>query len=235
MSSRSRYKKSRVSRLGSNIKSPNIKATKESTKSQTFKDTLKLVKQVNSRITKLNQHGYASGTWASKKLNTRLQTSKIGAWHRGRVKVKESMSETQLKAIQKASRQFLASKTSTYKGINKVKKNTIKSLASTLSDEDRGKVNSEDAEFYYDMLGEDDFDYFSDKIGASTLWSLIDDSIEYNDSKDGWLNRLGNYITLNDEDVRNRAIRLYNKYIGGSSSVFESRGKRYQDFAKNFG
>jgi len=213
MSSRSRYKKSRVSRLGSNIKSPKVKNTKIDTGSQTFKDTLKLIKQVNSRITQLNKHGYSSGTWASKKLNTRLQTSKIGAWHRGRVRVKESMSETQLKAIQKASRQFLESKTSTYKGINKVKKNTIKSLASTLSDEDRGKVNEEDAEFYYDMLGEDDFDYFADKIGASTLWALIDDAITEGDNKDNWLDRLGRYITLNDEDVRNRAIRLYEKYI----------------------
>ena len=234
MSSRSRYKKSRGSRLASNIKSPNIKTTKVNTKSQTFKETLKLAKQVNSRISQLNKHGYSTGTWASKKLNTRLQTSKIGAWHRGRVRVKESMSETQLKAIQKASRQFLDSKTSTYKGINKVKKNTIKSLASTLSDEDKGKLSDEDAEFYYDMLGENDFDYFADKIGASTLWTLIDDAITEGDSKDGWLDRLGRYITLNDEDVRNKAIRLYNKYIGGSDSVSESRGKRYQDFYKNF-
>lgn len=213
MSSRSRYKKSRATRLGSNIKSPNIKSTRVDTSSQTFKETLKLVKQVNSRITQLNKHGYSSGTWASKKLNARLQTSKIGAWHRGRVKVKESMSDTQLKAIQKASRQFLESKTSTYKGINKVKKNTIKSLASTLSDEDRGRVNEEDAEFYYDMLGEDDFDYFADKIGASTLWILIDEANENGDSESSWLDRLGRYITLNDEDVRNRAIRLYDKYI----------------------
>lgn len=213
MSSRSRYKKSRATRLGSNIKSPNIKSTRIDTSSQTFKETLKLVKQVNSRITQLSKHGYSSGTWASKKLNARLQTSKIGAWHRGRVKVKESMSDTQLKAIQKASRQFLESKTSTYKGINKVKKNTIKSLASTLSDEDRGRVNEEDAEFYYDMLGEDDFDYFADKIGASTLWILIDEANEQGDSENGWLDRLGRYITLNDEDIRNRAIRLYDKYI----------------------
>lgn len=213
MSSRSRYKKSRASRLVSNIKSPNIKNNKIDTRSQTFKDTLKLVKQANARLTRLNKAGYSTGTWSSKKLNTRLQTAKIGAWHRGRIKVKESMSETQLKAIQKATKQFLNSKTSTYKGINKVKKNTIKSLASTLSDEDRGKVNEEDAEFYYDMLGEDDFDYFADKIGASTLWILIDEANEQGDSQEGWLDRLSRYITLNDEDVRNRAIRLYDKYI----------------------
>lgn len=213
MSKRSSYKRSRIQRLSPNIKTPNIKTIKNTTKSQTFKDTLKLVKQANSKLTQLNKHGYSTGTWASKRLNTRLQTSKIGAWHRGRVRVKEDMTETQLKAIQKATSQFLRSKTSTYKGINRIKKNTIKSLASTLSDEDRGKVNEEDAEFYYDMLGEDDFDYFADKIGASTLWALIDDAIYHDDTKEDWLDRLGAYITINDEDIRNRAIRLYNKYI----------------------
>ena len=63
------------------------------------------------------------------------------------------------------------------------------------------------------MLGDDDFDYFADKIGASTLWQLIDEAIEMNDTEDSWLNRLGNYITLNDLDIRDRAIRLYNKYV----------------------
>ena len=74
-------------------------------------------------------------------------------------------------------------------------------------------MTEEDAEFYYDMLGDDDFDYFADKIGASTLWQLIDEAIEMNDTEDSWLNRLGNYITLNDLDIRDRAIRLYNKYV----------------------
>lgn len=210
--SRKSYKKSRLNRISTTQKVSKVKPTRTS-KSQTFKDTLKLVKQANARLTRLNKGGYSTGTWASKKLNTRLQTNKIGAWHRGRVKVKESMTETQLKAIQKATKQFLVSKTSTTKGINQVKKNTIKSLASTLSDEDRGKVSEEDAEFYYDMLGEDDFDYFADKIGASTLWILIDEATENGDSQDDWLTRLGRYITLNDEDVRNRAIRLYDKYV----------------------
>ena len=211
--SRGSYKKSRLNRLSSTNNISKSKTNYKKNTSQSFKDTLKLVKQVNARLTRLNKAGYSTGTWASKKLNTRLQTNKIGAWHRGRVKVKESMTETQLKAIQKASKQFLSSKTSTSKGINKVKKNTLKSLASTLSDEYRGRLNEEDAVFYYDMLGEDDFEFFNDKIGASTLWIQIDEAIDKGDSESKWIERLSRYITLNDEDTRNRAIRLYDKYI----------------------
>lgn len=211
--SRKSYKKSRINKISSNIKQPKVAKTKTITTRDSFKETLKLVKQANSRLTKLKQAGYKTGTWSSKKLNTRLQTNKIGAWHRGRIKVREDMTETQLKAIQKATKQFLTSKTSTPKGINKVRKNTIDSLSRTLSEEDKPKLSYEDAEFYYDMLGEDDFDFFADKRGASTVWAWIDDAIDNGDTLDGWLDRLSDYVNINDEDVRFRATRLYNKYI----------------------
>lgn len=214
MSKRGAYKKSRIQRLTTNKKTtiPKIQTAK-SQKSQLFKETLKLVKQANSRLTKLRQSGYDTGTWSSKKLNARLQTNKIGAWHRGRIKVNENMTDTQLKAIQKASSQFLSSKTSTPKGIGQVKKKTLESLKQTLATEDKGKLTTEDAEFYYDMLGTDDFDNFSDKIGASTLWIQIDEAIEQGDSEESWISRLSRYTEINDEDTRDRAIRLYNKYI----------------------
>ncbi len=176
-------------------------------------DTRKLVEQANRRLKGLNQAGY-KGTWASKKLINRIDTKLLKAWSKqGKIKLSRTLTNTQLKAIQKATDQFLKSKTSTIKGIRETEESTIKSIQATLSDEKRGLVTKEDAEFYYDMFGNDDFNYFADKIGASTLWQLIDDAIENNDSEDDWINRLGRYITLNDLDVRERAIRLYNKYI----------------------
>ena len=176
-------------------------------------ETRKSVEKANKRLKGLKNAGY-TGTWSSKKLINRLDNKKLDAWDkRGKIKVNKQMTNTQLKAVQKASDQFLKSKTSTPKGIKDVKSATIKSLQATLSDEQRGKVTEEDAEFYYDMFGSDDFNYFADKIGASTLWTLIDDSIEKLDSEESWLKKLSNYITLNDLDMRERAIRLYEKYI----------------------
>ena len=176
-------------------------------------ETRKSVEKANKRLKGLKNAGY-TGTWSSKKLINRLDNKKLDAWDkRGKIKVNKQMTNTQLKAVQKASDQFLKSKTSTPKGIKDVKSATIKSLQATLSDEQRGKVTEEDAEFYYDMFGSDDFNYFADKIGASTLWTLIDESIEKLDSEESWLKKLSNYITLNDLDMRERAIRLYEKYI----------------------
>lgn len=175
--------------------------------------TRKLVDQANRRIKGLNNAGY-KGTWASKKLINRLNTKKLKAWGKGgKVKINKNLSKTQLIAVQKAINQFLSSKTSTIKGIKEVRNATIDSIKSTLSSEKRGRVTEEDAEFYYEMFESDDFNYFADKIGASTLWQLIDEAIEKNVSEENWISMLSSYITLNDLDMRERAIRLYEKYI----------------------
>lgn len=187
------------------------KYTKE--RAKLMAETRKKVDQANKRLKGLNNAGY-KGTWASKKLANRIDTKTLKAWSKqGKIKLNRNLTNTQLTAIQKATKQFLKSKTSTIKGIRDTESATIKSIQATLSDEKRGLVSKEDAEFYYDMLGEDDFDYFADKIGASTVWMLIDEAIENNDSENDWISRLGGHITLNDLDIRDRAIRLYNKYI----------------------
>ena len=187
------------------------KYTKE--RAKLLNETRKMVDIANKRLKGLKNAGY-KGTWASKKLINRIDTKVLKAWDKtGKIKINKFLNNTQLRAIQKATDQFLKSKTSTIKGIRDVESATIKSIQASLSDEKRGLVTREDAEFYYDMFGNDDFNFFADKIGASTLWMLIDEAIENNDSEDDWINRLGRYITLEDLDIRERAIRLYNKYI----------------------
>ena len=187
------------------------KYTKE--RAKLMSETRKMVEKVNRRLKGLKNAGY-KGTWASKKLINRIDTKVLKAWSKeGKIKLSRNLTNTQLKAIEKATEQFLQSKTSTIKGIRDVESATIKSIQETLSDEKRGLVTKEDAEFYYDMFGNNDFNYFADLIGASTLWMLIDEAIENNDNEGDWIRRLGGYITLEDLDIKEKAIRLYNKYI----------------------
>ena len=186
------------------------KYTKE--RAKMISETRKLVDETNRRLKGLENAGY-KGSWASKKLISRLNSKKLKSYKKGKVVVDKTLTNTQLVGVQKALRQFLDSKTSKAKGIRDTRDATIKSLQATLSKDKQSLVTEEDAEFYYDMLGESDFEYFADKIGASTMWSLIEDAIEEGDTESSWLNRLGRYITLNDLDVRDRAIRLYDKYI----------------------
>lgn len=176
------------------------------------KETSKLVKKANARLDSLRRR-YRSGTWASKKLANRLTSSKFRMWtKKGKIRLGKNLTKSQLIGLHKAISQFLESKTSTKKGIEDVKRKQIESIRLRRSVEDED-FTEEDAEDFYDMFGDNDFAYFADKIGASKLQEIIYDSIRANDDEDDFLSRLELYIELNDLDIREKAIRLYNKYV----------------------
>ena len=188
------------------------KYTKE--RAKLMAETRKLVSDANRRLKGLNQAGY-KGTWASKKLVERLDTKILNAWTKqGKIKINKALTNTQLKAIQKATQQFMSSQTSKVSGIRKVKESTLDSLRATLSKDI--ELDEMDVETAYEMLSNKDFDYFNnaDRVGASTMWALIEDAKEYNQSEDTFISRLLNmYDSSNDLDAIERAKRLYDRYI----------------------
>ena len=188
------------------------KYTKE--RAKLIADTRKLVSDANRRLKGLNQAGY-KGTWASKKLADRLDTKVLNAWNKqGKIKINKTLTNTQLKAIQKATQQFMTSQTSKVSGIKKVKESTLDSLRATLSKDI--ELDEMDVETAYEMLSNKDFDYFNnaDRVGASTMWALIEDAKEYDQSEDTFISRLLNmYDSSNDLDAIERAKRLYDRYI----------------------
>lgn len=185
---------------------------KEWTQKNLYKETLKQVRETNARLASLERR-YKTGTWASKKLMNRLDTLSLKAWTKGgKVKISPSMSKTKLAAIHKATSQFLASKTSTKTGIKSVRSKTIESLKESLS-LDGKKVSDEDAEAMYDMLGNKDFDDVASQVDASALWSFIDYAKEKNLSENEFVSLLVKYGMSNDLDMREKAQRLYQRYV----------------------
>lgn len=188
------------------------KYTKE--RAKLIADTRKIVSEANRRLKGLNQAGY-KGTWASKKLADRLDTKVLNAWTKqGKIKIDKTLTNTQLKAIQKATQQFMTSQTSKVSGIKKVKESTLDSLRATLSKDI--ELDEMDVESAYEMLSNKDFDYFNkaDRVEASTMWALIEDAKEYDQSEDTFISRLLNmYDSSNDLDAIERAKRLYDRYI----------------------
>ena len=188
-----------------------LSTTKDSQRLE--KETRKLVNKANSRLDSL-QRRYRSGTWATKKLANRLTSNKMNMWTKqGKIKLGKNPTKAQMIGLNKAINQFLQSKTSTKRGIQEVKRKQIESIRLRRSVED-DEFTEEDAEDFYDMFGDNDFVYFADKIGSSKLQEIIYDAIKANDSEDNFLDRLLElYIELNDLDIREKAIRLYNKYV----------------------
>lgn len=190
---------------------------KLSTRTDTQKlerETRKLINKANARLDSL-QRRYRSGTWATKKLSNRLSSNKMRMWSRGgKIKLGKNPTKQQLLAVNKAVNQFLASQTSTKKGISRTRQKTIESLRSSLSTEDK-ELSYEDAEKFYEMFGEDNFSNIADKIGASALQAVIEDAIEENDSSNDFIKRIEMYagLSMNDLDIRESANKLYEKYV----------------------
>ena len=81
------------------------KYTKE--RSKLLKETRDLVDKANRRLKGLKNAGY-EGTWASRKLLQRLNTDTLKALDTsGKIKIRNNMTNTQLIAIQKKTKQFM--------------------------------------------------------------------------------------------------------------------------------
>ena len=186
--------------------------TREDFRQKKYKEVRKLSQKVNTRLKSLERK-IKSGTWASRKLKNRLSTKRLKAWKFDRVNVGKNISTTDLKMIQKALEQFLNSKTSTKRGIEDAKDRVKESIKTTLN-ESGYDLTDEEADTFYSMLEDEDFNYFADKVGASTMWAIMDDAIEYNESDTKFANRIERYIaTINDLDTLDKVQNLYNKYI----------------------
>lgn len=178
-----------------------------------YAELKKLSKRANQRLVRLERE-FGKDTWASKKLRNRLESNPIQAWtSSGRVKVNKSMTVTQMRAVIKATEQFLASKTSTVSGVKKVKKTTISGLAKSLGT-DGDTLTNDEAEALYDMLSDDYVTDIMKYIPASEFWSLVQDAKEQHDSQEQFVNRIKDYIDFgNDKDMIIKLTSIYIKYV----------------------
>lgn len=173
------------------------------------------VKQANARLKSLEAGGYRAGTWASKKLFDRLSQVKATNKNKTRIKIKRNLTNAEIRQINKAVNFFIASETSTKKGIKKVRNKTLKTIMATIST-DTHKLTKKEAEFYYNMFGDKDFEYFrrEGELEPSEIFVFIDEARERNSTESSFINRLLQYTqNPTDADVRVRASALYNKFI----------------------
>lgn len=178
-------------------------------KKDIYKETLKQVQETNARLKSLGRR-YKKGSWASKILYNRINDY----MSKGRIRVPKNATMTELKKIQKATKLFLNSKTSTKRGINEVSK-SIKQGMKTAFDMEGKVASMSDIEDLYDMMTNEDFTKsdFEDKIGASRMDRYILDAKEQKQDVNEFIDAIESNEFSLDEDLREKAINLYNKYI----------------------
>lgn len=181
-----------------------------------LEDYNKLVKDVkiaNQRIQKL-QDRYGENSWAINQLYSKINTNKLNAisGKTGGIKVNKSMSDIELKAIQKATSEFLENKkTSTLRGVRSTIKNTKESLKATFGDEAH-QISDKDVNFLYDLVEDKNKRDITENIGASEVWAKLIQAKEQNLKLSEFKELFSEDIDINDSDVKSYLREIYYKY-----------------------
>ena len=177
-----------------------------------YKRAVRLVGQTNKKIAKINNI-YGVNSWATKKLKTRLTIPQLDVIRKGKVKISNNLSLTQLKGVINAINLFNNSKTSSIKGIKSVIKNQKNNIKDLLSDEEVD-ITNEEANTLYDLFKDNDFNDITKYIPASDVWALLQDAKEKGQSKEQFLATMSDYIDFgSDEDMKKSIKSIHNKYV----------------------
>lgn len=184
------------------------------TKRYERKGTITIINESGKRvkIKQKNIQSFSNTSWAGKKLNEKL--NQIGKVNLKTLKLDKEVKMSDLKAINKAVKNFLSSQTSTLKGIRKIEKTTKDSMRELLSDIDN--ISNEDINTLYEFFNDPDYQFARDYLDPSELNIVLAESKSSKDTTEEFINRISNYIDeeslYRDEDLYNKLVNIYNKF-----------------------
>lgn len=178
-----------------------------------YKQLIKNVKIANQRIQRI-QKKYGENSWAINQLYDKIDNNKISAVSTltGGIKINKNMSDIELKAIAKATDDFLHSKTSKIRGIKQTIRTTKKSLQATFGDQTKNITDNE-IDVLYSFVEINDYRGLVEQIGASDMWRTLVRAKEQNWTFDKFTEVFKNRADINDKDVRQLLREMYVKYI----------------------
>lgn len=180
-----------------------------------YEQLKKQVIKTNKAITRIEKQ-YGEASWGINNLYNKLNNEVFkGVTKSGKIRLNKSMSDIQLKAIEKATSKFLENKkTSTLTGIKGVVKDVKSSLKATYGDMGN-KLTNKEVNMLYDLVEDKDKRSITEQIGASEIWATIiqakEQKLDYNKFED-LINRRSS-ADLNDLDAKAFLEDIYNKYI----------------------
>lgn len=179
-----------------------------------YEKLLKDVRKANQRIQKI-QGRYGESSWAVNQLYEKIDNNNINGISTltGNIRISRNMSDIQLRAIQKATKIFLDSQTSTLRGVRKAVNNMQEALKKNYSDINK-PLSDKDAEKLYNIIENRDIRNTVEQIGASETWTRTLRAKEQNLSKDKFIDLFRNTnIDINDLDIKADLERIYQMYM----------------------
>lgn len=179
---------------------------------------LRQLELVNTKLNRLDRSG-SYGSYASKKLIKRVIGQKGIKYNRGK-KQKitidlNNLNISQMRYYSKLFDEFNRSKTSSPLGIENVREQTRESLKQTLGQITDLDINDQDVDDFYLLVADEDFRYLADKTGDSEMYILIQTAKEKGWGKEKFVTTIGQYLKVNNKQAREKAGRLYDKYVMG--------------------
>lgn len=173
---------------------------------------------VNTKLNRLDRSG-SYGSYASKKLLKRVIGQRGIKYNRGK-KQKitidlKNLNISQMRYYSKLFDEFNRSKTSSVIGIEDVREQTRESLKQTLGQITDLDINDQDVDDFYSLVADEDFRYLADKTGDSEMYILIQTAKEKGWGKEKFVTTIGQYLKVNNKQARDKAGRLYDKYVMG--------------------
>lgn len=176
-----------------------------------------LLERANRRLINLEKANLG-GKYASKQLIKGLQGQKsvrIGSRKlRNRIKVIKKLNISEKRYIDKRLRQFLTAETSTPTGIKRKRVETRDNVLQGLSKLVDRELTDQDLDDFYDLIEDEDFQGLADMISDSDIYVLVDEAKQRNikDPND-FIRLLNKHMTSNTKEVRDKATKLFNKFI----------------------
>lgn len=183
-------------------------------KEKAFRQMQQVSRLANQRLDRINRI-YGQETWASKQLVAKLKSAKIdGLTTSGKIKISKNMKIGQMRQVTSIVEDFLHDKTSTLTGIKLQKKKIIEGMQQALSEE-KVPLTDADAELLFQMLSDKEtFRQFSDRYGASEVWSIMQEAKnKHVDNEEDFERLLGQIADYPDLETRASARKLYRKYL----------------------
>lgn len=172
-----------------------------------YNEMRKLSKRANQRILRIERLTGITNAFSIKQLQDYLSSDVLKAWtKKGRVSMSKKFSETQMRAVIKATNEFLSSGVSTIKEISEYRQKLSAREGIPLSIKDVNLLYQirKNYEWIYDYFGSD-------------FWDLARESVKENWTEEKFIDRVFSHIsdrTL-DEELRRDLQDLY-EYTRGT-------------------
>lgn len=176
--------------------------------------------KINKRIKALEKADLY-GTYKSRELQqfakeTAGVTIKISRSGKHTITVSGNLRPQQIRLITKKFNEFLSSPYSTPVGINRARASMRKKLTQTLSEQLGKDITDKDVDKFLDIAK------YAERVRQASILEYIDPSefmaiVSYAKDKsmtqDAWVSLLNQYVTINNETMREEAKYLFNKYV----------------------